>query len=375
MKAEAPLPEPKPWSWFPAVVANLIPRKFFAEYMDSSEQMSDRPLREQIVNAGDVLIKSYKTLMVRAVNGYEFAAELLLVTSIFATAGYYGGISPRLIVPSLASLLALAMRDAYSYQYKTGKITGHLTALQKYWLDSAIDAICAMLFSIVAQGFVLYLEPALAVPDPELFRASLVTLPLIAALRMMFRPMPAPESPGRSEISAVIVWRWAFGAALIWFFLFVVTIMLGTSDIHNYTPDKLRGYALLLPVWWVVFHRDGLARRDPRKTQLKQKEQQKLQRIVNITPEPLKPGEPFYRSWRSSEVLIFAGLALSAEAVVRPWLQGWEGRNASFLMVMANVIGFAICACTWKYVKALIYEAGQLARYQLHEIKRANLSV
>ena len=63
------------------------------------------------------------------------------------------------------------------------------------------------------------------------------------------------------------------------------------------------------------------------------------------------------------------------EAVVRPWLQGWQGRNADFFMVMANLMGFTMCACTWKYVKALIYEAGRVSREQLQEIKRKNRSV
>src|SRR5579862_6498231 len=102
MRAEAPLPEPKPWSWFLAVVAKLIPRKFFEEYMDSLEQMSDRPLVEQVVNAGDVLFKSYKTVVVRAVNLYEYAVELVLVTSIFAVAGYTGSIPLWLVVSTVA---------------------------------------------------------------------------------------------------------------------------------------------------------------------------------------------------------------------------------------------------------------------------------
>src|SRR5438876_9117352 len=105
MKAEAPLPNPSPWSWVRAVVAKLIPRKFFEEYMDALEEMSDLPLWERIVQAGDILFKSYKTQAVRAINLCEFLAELLLLTSIFATAGY-AGISLWLVVPAASSLLA-----------------------------------------------------------------------------------------------------------------------------------------------------------------------------------------------------------------------------------------------------------------------------
>jgi hypothetical protein len=352
------------------VVATLIPRKFKNEYLDALDETAGRPLLERAGHAGDVLFKSYKTLAVRAINVYEFMAEIALLLGIFGTAGY-AGLSFWLVVPTASSLIALAFRDMYSYEFKTSKATA-MTAMQKYWLDSSIDAACAMLFSIVGQGIALYLEPSLAVPDPILFRSSLVALPLTAMLRMMFRPMPTPDPSEKSKLPPPEIFRWCFRLGAIWYATFVITVLLGVSDIPNYYPDALRGAFAVVPVgMWLALQRDTLARRATRFTHLVSKEESSLEWFIRFIPTALKRGDPFYWTSKISEVVIFLGLAFCVEAVVRPWLQGWEGRNATVFMALTNIMGFVMCICTWRYVKAAFYAASEACHAYLKEMKEA----
>ena len=370
MKAEAPRRNPSPWDWTLVVVGKLIPRKFFDEYMDALDEMIGRPLRVRVGDAADVLVRSYKTLAVRAINVYEFVAEIALILAIFGTAGY-SGLSWWLVVPSASSLLALAFRDMYSYEAKTSKEIGAMSPLQKYWLDSSIDAACAMLFSLVGQGFALYLEPSLAVPDPILFRCSLVSLPLTAALRMMFRPMPEPQPSEKGQLPPAEMLRWALSLAAVWYVTFLTTVELGTSDIPHYAPDAWRGAFVVAPVgFWYILQKNTLERWSTARYHLVSKEQLDLEWRTRFTPTPLKPGDPFYRTWKFMQLVIFLGLALCVEAVIRPWLQGWEGRNATIFMMLANIMGFVMCICTWRYVKTAVYAAAQACQDELKRIKQ-----
>src|SRR5205823_3529172 len=239
--------------WLRAIVASLLPHAVRANYLTSFDQYRERPLLYQMQHAAQLVWGAYRVLVVPTLKDGSACtfAEVPLIAYCFLTAVRSTRWVPWwILLPLTAMLVGLSLRDIWWYHGKRGRVRAQLPPLEKYYLESSMDALCACLFMFLAQGLAWYFAWAVQVPNPVLFRACAIALPAIALLRMLLRPMPDPKSPFEGKgMSAVEMYHATSRLNILWGACYCATIMMGMSDIPYYVPDVLRGG---LPVFVLV---------------------------------------------------------------------------------------------------------------------------
>jgi hypothetical protein len=358
-------PVPLLLRWLRAIVESLLPRSLRDEYLVSFDQYKDRSMLYQIEHAAKLIGSAYWVLAVPALTAcgpYMPLGEVGLIAYCFGTAAVTGGFPWWVLLPLGSMLCALTLRDIWWHPGRT-RTRRQVPPVQEYYLQSSMDALCALIFLFLGQGLAWYFAWAVAVPNPVLFRAASICLPLLPALRLILRPMPDPKSPFEGQgMSAKEMYRGTCRLNVLWAFVFCATVTLGASDIPNYIPDYLRGFLPLqtLSIFFMV-QRDGLERMNFLQKLFVSLEEQALAGYSRFLPRPLQPNQAFYRAAKVLKFFIFAGLALEVEATIRPWLLGSSSIEGFF--VAGNIIGLTVCVLTWRYV----WQANQVTAETVHE--------
>ena len=231
--------------WLRAIVASLLPHAVRANYLTSFDQYRERPLLYQMQHAAQLVWGAYRVLVVPTLKDGSACtfAEVPLIAYCFLTAVRSTRWVPWwILLPLTAMLVGLSLRDIWWYHGKRGRVRAQLPPLEKYYLESSMDALCACLFMFLAQGLAWYFAWAVQVPNPVLFRACAIALPALALIRMLLRPMPDPKSPFEGKgMSAVEMYHATSRLNILWGACYCATIMMGMSDIPYYVPDVLRG--------------------------------------------------------------------------------------------------------------------------------------
>jgi hypothetical protein len=359
--------------WLRAIVASLLPRAVRANYLASFDKHWDRPMRYQIQHAAWLVWGGYRVLVVPALkDGSAYAvAQAPLIVYLFHVAATSHALSWWILLPLTAMLLGLSLRDIWWYHGVNGRDRAELPPIEKYYLESSMDALCACLFMFLAQGMAWYFAWAVEVPNPVVFRASAIAVPALALLRMLLRPMPDPKSPFEGKgMPAVQMYRATCGLNILWGVCYCATVMMGMSDIPGYVPDFFRGFLPpFLLVTFVMVQRDGLEKMNFLQKLFVSAEERALSAYGRFIPQTLRPGDPFYRAAKLLEVLIFAGLLLVVEATVRPWLMG--SADADVFLVVGNLLGLAVCVLTFRYVWRANQVTAQAAHEELRRLRAA----
>jgi hypothetical protein len=333
--------------------------------MPSFARYRDRSMFYQIEHGVRLVATAYAVMALpalRACGPYIPLAELGLITYCILVAAVSLRWSWLLLLIPLASMLwALTLRDIWWHPGRT-KDRLKVPPLQEYYLQSSMDAFCAIAFLFLGQGLAWYFAWAVTVPAPVLFRIAAICLPLLPALRLMLRPMPDPKSPFEGQgMSATEMFKATCWLNGLWGLMFCATVSLGNSDIPYYVPDVLRGcLPLFILSTFVAVQRDGLERMNRLQKLFVSLEEQALAGYGRFLPRALRPGEAFYRAAKVLKFFIFAGLAFEVEATIRPWLMG---SSTDSFIVAGNIIGLIVCVLTFSYV----WKANQVTAEVVHE--------
>jgi hypothetical protein len=292
-------------------------------------------------------VEQFLRRLVHGNNKYFFAAQIGLV--IFC----YGATTrpPALFVVLAAVLSALVFRDLYTH-HALGAPERQLPPKYEYCVLSAGDAVATVVFTLAAETLALKYAPSLALPFDALYYGSVIGMPLTAILRLVLRlkPGPNPEFRGPRR-SAIHVYRrtWAFN--ILWLIADYGLICQDVTDDPNSLMDPLRGSVPLVTfLFWILFQRNALNRRNYPVTLFANVEKQDLERLKETLPQGIKKGQVFYWAARVAEVLIFAELAVSMGAGVWPWLSGQQ-THGGLLQIAPRVLAFGTAVLSWKYVK------------------------
>lgn len=357
-------PVPFLYRWLRAIVESLLPRSLRDEYLASFDRYRDRSMFYQIEHGVRLVATGYAVMALpalRACGPYIPLAELGLITYCILVAAVSLRWSWLLLLIPLASMLwALTLRDIWWHPGRT-KDRRKVPPMQEYYLQSSMDALCAIVFLFLGQGLAWYFAWAVAVPGPVLFRSASICLPALTTLRLLLRQMPDPKSPFEGEgMSGTEMFRATCRLNFWWGVMFCGTVMLGASEIHGYyLPDFLRGWLPLTTlVVFLQIHRDGLERGIIQR--LFNRQEQALAGYGRFLARPLRPGEAFYIGAMGLKFFMFAGLALEVESTIRPWLMG---SSKDFILVAGNIIGLIVCILTFRYV----WKANQVTAGAVHE--------
>src|SRR5437762_65494 len=134
--------------WLRAIVASLLPRAVRANYLVSFDKHRDRPMRYQIQHAAWLVWGGYRVLVVPALkDGSAYAvAQAPLIVYLFQVAAASHALSWWILLPLTAMLLGLSLRDIWWYPGANGRDRAELPPIEKYYLESSMDALCACLF-------------------------------------------------------------------------------------------------------------------------------------------------------------------------------------------------------------------------------------
>ena len=248
------------WQLFRFILWHILPRALRDEYADAVYDLRNQPLRRQVTDAASLLADAYGGLAPVAINKYGLAAELLLSTLLLAAVAS-ARVSIAAWLPLGAILAALSGRDIWAHRIKSREKT--MPSESQYYLDSAIDAMCATVSLLFAEVCAWLISPQWALPGRLLYRMAVVFLPLVSVLRMSFRPKPDPDPTAQwRDMAPLGVAQRTWVRTLGWNFLFYLTLSMNASTIPGYFPDKLRGFlpGLTLLVW-LAYQRDGLSGR------------------------------------------------------------------------------------------------------------------
>jgi hypothetical protein len=295
----------------------------------------------------------------KSFNEYAALAQAAVVVICFAFA------PPQAALYALGTVLvALSFRDAFTHQKNRLPET-------QYYLDSAGDAAAAGVFVIASQGLAAVALPSIALPAQVMYRGLLVSMPLIATLRLVLRPKPSGESSGdgRAQRSptARAIYRKTRWLNVLWLMTFYGVVAHSVTDVPDYFPDFLRGF---LPVVtfgvWTASQVDDLCRRDNLVTLFTCIKAKTLRRMRGKVAVGMPRDSVNYSSFMFFQVLLFGLMALALLGAVEPFLFG-EPLMQSIWQAAGAILAFMSALLSWKHVKASNRAA---ARALLQEARR-----
>jgi hypothetical protein len=318
------------------------------------------PLLQFAGHAAGAVTWGYIEQFAKSFNEYAALAQAAVVVICFALA------PPHAALYALgAVLVALSFRDAFTHQKNP------LSEAQ-YYLDSAGDAAAAGVFVIVSQGLAAVALPSMALPAQVMYRGLLVSMPLIATLRLVLRPKgdgcahPSPDSRPPSS-NARAIYRKTRWLNFLWLVTFYGVVAHSVTDVPHYFPDFLRGF---LPVVtfgvWKASQVDDLCRRDNLVTLFTNIKAKALRRMRGKVAVGVARDNVNYSTFMFFQGLLFGLMALALLGAVEPFLFG-EPLMQSVWQAAGALLAFMACALSWKHVKASNRAA---ARALLQEARR-----
>ena len=340
------------------VVDKVYPRdpQLRAKALKALDQQKTPPM-QFAGHAAGALTWGYIEQFAKSFNEYAALAQAVVVVVCFAFA------PPQAALYALgAVLIALSFRDAFTHQ------KGALSEAQ-YYLDSAGDAVAAGVFMIASQGLAVVALPSMALPAQMMYRGLLVSMPLIATLRLVLRPKPegdgsAHPSPEQPAKKLYLKTRWL---NFLWLVTVYGVVMQNVTDKPHYFPDFLRGF---LPVVtfavWKASQVDDLCRRDNLLTIFSSIKGKALRRMRGSVAVGGSPGSVNYSTFMFFQVLLFSLIGLELFTAVESFLLG-EPLMQSIWRAAGAILAFMGTLLAWKHVKASNRAA---ARALLQEAKR-----
>ena len=261
-------------------------------------------------------------------------------------------------------LIALSFRDGFTHQDEALPET-------QYYLDSAGDAAAAGLFVIASQGLAVAALPSMVLPAQVMYRGLLVCMPLVATLRMVFRPTPPPGGlggPRQTGIPAKKIYQTTRWLNFLWLVTVYGLVLQNVTDIPGYFPDFLRGF---LPVvsfgLWKASQVDDLCRRDNLVTLFTSIQAKTLRQMRgNVAAGLRQTTDVNYSTFKFFQVVLFGLIALELYTAVEPFLFG-QPLMQSIWHAAGAVLAFMAALLSWKHVKAANRAA---ARALLEEAKK-----
>jgi hypothetical protein len=345
-----------------AIVETIHPRdpQLRAKSLKALEQQDTGPLQFAAHAAGAVAW-GYSEKFAESFNRYASFAQAVVVVVSFAFAPPQAG-----LYVLGAMLIALSFRDAFTHHDQALPET-------RYYLDSAGDAAAAGLFVIASQGLAVVALPSMALPAQVMYRGLLVSMPLIATLRMVLRPRPAPVDPDRSPqqsgIPARKIYRKTRWLNFLWLLTVYGVVVQNVTDKHGYFPDFLRGALPIASLFaWKASQVDDLCRRDNLVTLFTSIKAKTLRRMRgNLAAGVKQTTHVNYSTFRFFQLVLSGVVGLSLYTAVEPFLLG-EPLIQSTWRAAGAVLAFMAALLTWKHVKAANRAA---ARALLEEAKKA----
>jgi hypothetical protein len=293
---------------------------------------------------------------VAAFNRWGVLLHVILVTFCFGESAL-----PWQLSITLASvLIALTLRNAWTYRY-----------VRTYW-DSLTDGIVAGIFVLASRALAGWASPSLALPMADLYRGSLVCLPLMVILQMALLPkpdMPHAAYVGSNMTGEQIFWR-TWRLSVLWLLTFLGLVAQNVTDKHHYPPDFIRAMVVALFGMWFAAQTGSFIGRKWIQMLFSKSRETRLERMYRSLPKGLRKGERGY--WRyvilGSTIHLVMGMSLAES--LWPWLTG-NPTQADVFRAMGSIVAFAAAALSWKYLK----EANRAAaRAILAEINRSQYS-
>jgi hypothetical protein len=346
------------------IVDTIHPRdpKLRARSLPALKLQDAAPL-QFAAHAADVLAWGYWEKFTQSFNQHVSLVQAAVVILSFAFA------PPRAAFYVLgAVLVALAFRDSFTHQDEA-------LPENQYYLDSAGDAAVAGIFVIASQGLAVVALPSMALPAQVMYRGLLVSMPLVATLRMVLRPRPAPEDSGGStkqpRLPARKLYRKTRWLNFLWLVTVYGVVVQSVSDKHGYFPDVLRG---VLPVVsfiaWKASQVDDLCRRDNLITLFTSIRGKAFRRMRgNLAAGPPQTKDVNYSTFRFFQLSLLGVIALSLFAAVEPFLFG-EPLMLSIWRAAGAVLGFVAAALSWKHVKETNRAAARALLVEAREEER-----
>jgi len=323
------------WRSTRSIVEKVLPPGNRGDRLDGMEEQQKRGSLTARKTASAVAW-AYWEHAVAAFNRWGVVLHVILVTFCFGESAL-----PWQLSITLASvLIALTLRDAWTYRH-----------VRTYW-DSVTDGIVAGVFMLAGRTLAGWTSPPLALPMSDLYRGSLVCLPLMVILRMALRPkpdMPHEAYAGSNTTAEQIFWR-TWRLSVLWLFTFAGLVAQNVSDKPHNPVDWIRGYTLVLFGLWFAVQAGSFIGRKWIQMLFSKLRKTRLERMYRCLPKGLRKGERRYWSYVILESAIYLVMGISLAEAVWPWLAG-DSAQADVFRAMGSIVAFATSILSWKYVK------------------------
>jgi hypothetical protein len=338
-----------------SIIYNILPHGVRDSFVRDLNEIKAAPLQQAVESAAFIPV-AYKAQAREAFNKWAFIGAGVLLIFCF---GWSAG--PRAAAVLVGPvLLALVARDGYLHRKK---LRADAPPMLQHSLDSVGDAATAGLFALVAQCMMLEFSPPAALPVALLWRGSVICLPLIFVLKMMFRVKPDPNKPFHGEeVDPEKIYRQVWHLTILWHVTFSGVVLSNVTDVPNYWPDFLRGVLPMISfgVWYAI-QKDSLGRFNRIRSLFTNVEKVELGRKLANLAKGLRPDEPFYVGYIVLRVFMFVLIGLSIADSVLPWLTG-HSPQASLVQSMGAMLSGAASLLSWKYVQEAHRAAAQALR-------------
>ena len=332
-----------------SIVEKLLPRGIRVEYMYRLEEqglLSGRWFSE----SASTVAAGYRNQIILAFNALAFVLQIAGIWYCFSavplpfTLGLIEG----------ATLTALILRSAFVYP---GDRHGHQqepASQLQYALNSFVDAVVAMVVVLLSQSLTTMFAPELAAPPSAVLHGTVLALPLLSTLRVLFRPNVQWKMPfqGPKLTARKIIWT-TWWLNVLWVGALMGTIIANPDSLPDWVPehDFLRTFIPMhIFIYWLRLQQNPLIRRDKIETIGQNWKKKHKARRREMLIKGLKKGEPFYRAYIVMQGMLFLYLSIPLATTLWPWLSGHPA-DGSPLRLAVNVITLVALTSTWNFVK------------------------
>jgi hypothetical protein len=245
----------------------------------------------------------------------------------------------------------------------------------QYYLDGVTDGVVAGIFIMASQPLASWASPSLPLPVADLYRGSLVCLPLMITFQILLRPKPdAPNGTyeGSNMTAEQIFWR-TWRLSILWLLTFYGLVAMNITDKHNYAPDTIRGLVMVLFGLWFAVQTGSFIGRKWIQMLFSKLRKTRLERMYQALPKGLRKGEPRYRWYVILQGAIFLVMGMSLAEALWPWLSG-DTTNVDLFRAMGSVVAFAASTLSWRCVKEANRAAAGAIRAEIHRVRTSEAS-